>query len=464
MKISLIFPNINYRRLDKNLIHPPLGLAYIAAVLEHHGDSVQVIDAAVLNMTFDSLIDRVAAYSPAMIGITTNISCFSMACYTARLLKARLPDAIMMFGGPWATENFEIILKKGFAAVVVLGEGEQTITEIVEHIENKRDLHDIKGIAFLDAQGQVIRTDARPYIATLDDLPFPAWHLLPPSCKYPYNNRYVPFYPIMTSRGCPFDCIYCTKNIHGYRIRYRSVDNVIAEIRYLKDKFKIKELIIADDNFTQDPRRAGEIFDRIYESKLGIKILFSNGIRSDIYSEGLVRKMKRAGVYRVCLGIESGNQRVVDDIRKGLNLSDVKGFIKLLDKYRIDYWGYFMLGLPQDTWRTMMDTVNFALVNRIKPHFHKTIAVPGTKLYDLVKHRLIGTISSKNTSYSAGTATFEMYPSQRKHLQRALREGYIRYYFSLNGLKQLFSGTRSAQDVKWIVNSGIRIIQMLLAH
>ncbi|NMC08614.1 MAG: radical SAM protein, partial [Candidatus Lokiarchaeota archaeon] len=192
--------------------------------------------------------------------------------------------------------------------------------------------------------------------------------------------------------------------------------------------------------------------------------LFSNGIRSDIYTERLVQKMRRAGVYRVCLGIESGNQRVLDQIRKGLRLSDVEGFVTLLKKHGIDHWGYFMLGLPQDTMQSMADTIQFALKNRIKPHFHKTIAVPGTKLFNMVKHRLLGPISAKKASYSAGGATFEMYPGQQRQLQQALRTGYIRYYLSFNGLRDLARDARSIHDLKWLVNSGLRIIQMFLVH
>jgi anaerobic magnesium-protoporphyrin IX monomethyl ester cyclase len=462
MKISLIFPNVNYRRLDRHILHPPLGLAYLAAVLERRGDEVQVIDAAARNLSFQALEKNISNFQPSIIGITTNIATFSIACYTSRTLKEFFPEKCIIFGGPWATSNYSVVLNKKFADIVVIGEGEITIVEIVECMERGKDWRGIRGIAFLNAENQVVLTSSQEFLADLDDLPFPSWQLLPDSRKYAYNNRSVPYYPIMTSRGCPFDCIYCTKNIHGYKIRYRSVENVIEEIRYLKENFKIREIIIADDNFTQDPERAEKIFDRIYESGFDVKILFSNGIRSDIYSENLVRKMKRAGVYRVCLGIESGNQAVLNKIRKGLNLEDVKGFIKLLKKYRIDYWGYFMLGLPQDSWKTMMDTVNFALENHIKPHFHKTIAVPGTRLYDLVKSNLKGSFSAKSASYSAGCATFEAYPGQSKHLQRAMREGYIRYYINPRGILQVFSETRSIQDLKWFFNSSLRIIQMIV--
>jgi anaerobic magnesium-protoporphyrin IX monomethyl ester cyclase len=327
-------------------------------------------------------------------------------------------------------------------------------------IERGGEFESIDGIAFYNKAGVTIKTKSRPFIKDLDALPFPAWDLLPASKHYHYNTRYYPFYPIMTSRGCPFDCIYCTKVVHGYKMRFRSVENVIAEIRFLKEKYKIKELIIADDNFTQDPIRAERIFDRIYEERFDIKILFSNGIRSDIYSERLVAKMKRAGVYRVFLGIESGNQSIVNSIRKGLRLDDVRGFVKLLRKYHIEHWGYFMLGFPKDTPATMMDTVRFSLQQRIKPHFHKTIAVPGTKLYEQVKDCIQNKGLMFDASYSKSGATFEAYPGQGKDMMRAIRQGYARFFFNPRTAINLLSETRTVQDIFWVFNSGLRILEM----
>lgn len=461
MKVSLIFPNINYRRLDKHILHPPLGLAYLGAVLERRGDEVQVIDAAVLNLSFPELERQVSRFDPGVIGLTANIGTYLFSCYTARVLKRTSHSAKMIFGGPWATVNASLLLRMGLADIVVLGEGECTVEELMRCLENDGDLADVTGIAFRDKAGVVVQTGPRAMLEDLDSLPLPAWHLLPPSRLYTYNNRSTPCYPIMTSRGCPFDCIYCTKIIHGYRLRYRSVDNVINELRYLKSHFKVKEVIIADDTFTQDPVRAGRILDRIHADKLGMSLLLSNGIRSDIYSDAFVARMRRAGVYRVCLGIESGNQDVLRSIKKQLKLEDVTRFVALLRKYRIDHIGYFMLGLPEDTWDTMMDTVFFAVHNRIQPHFHKTIAVPGTKLHEQVKHKLVPRGYGNQTSYSSGGATFETYPGQGRDLQRALRVGYLRYYMSPHGVLQVLGNTRSFLDVKWLLNSALRVLQLI---
>jgi anaerobic magnesium-protoporphyrin IX monomethyl ester cyclase len=462
MRVAFIFPNINYRRIAKEIVHPPLGIAYLAAILREQGHEVRVFDAAVANLDFDELERLVRGFEPAIIGLTTNVATAAMACYTARVLKKSMPRSTIIFGGPWATIEAEAVIRKRLADIVVMGEGEETVVQLASVIEKGGGFESVDGITFCNETGTTIKTKTRPFIKDLDSLPFPAWDLLPASKHYHYNNRYYPYYPILTSRGCPFDCIYCTKVVHGYKMRYRSVENVIAEIRFLKEEYKIKELIIADDNFTQDPLRAEKIFDRIYEENLDIKIIFSNGIRSDIYSERLVAKMKRAGVYRVFLGIESGNQFIVNRIRKGLRLDDVRGFVTLLRKYRIEHWGYFMLGLPGDTPATMMDTIRFSVQQRIKPHFHKTIAVPGTKLYDQVK----GCIQNRgllfDASYSKAGATFESYPGQGKDMQLALRRGYAMFYFNPRTIINLLSETRTLQDILWVFNSSLRILEMAL--
>ncbi|MHA1679662.1 MAG: B12-binding domain-containing radical SAM protein [Promethearchaeota archaeon] len=460
MRIQLIFPNINYGLIAKNVIHPPLGLGYLAAVLIQSGHEVDIIDAAALNLSFEAIFKRTLVFNPDLIGITTNISSASIAITTARFLKKR-KDTPVILGGPWASIEYDIILKANVADYVVVGEGEISFLEFVKALEGGKSPLSVKGIAFKRDDGKIQFTKNGEYIHDLDTLPFPAWELFPSSKSYPYNNRYFPYYPILTSRGCPFSCIYCTKVIHGYKIRYRSVDNVIEEIRHLKEDFKIKELIIADDNFTQDIERAEQIFDEIHDRNFGIKILFSNGIRSDIYSESLVSKMKRAGVYRVFLGIESGNQQVVNKIRKGLNLKKIVDFIGLLRKYHIDHYGYFMLGLPYDNYQTMMDTINFAIKLNLKPHFHKTIAFPGTALFDIVKGKLT-TKDGMNLSYRTAGATFEMYKGQGKELNKALGFGYLRYYMRPRSIIQTIRDTKTPNDIRWLINGGLNILQMVM--
>ncbi|MBD3188280.1 radical SAM protein [Candidatus Bathyarchaeota archaeon] len=462
MKVQLIFPNINQGLIAKNVIHPPLGLGYLAAVLLEHGHQVEVIDAAALCLPLDGILTKIKTFKPDLIGITTNITTARMAINTSKYIKHGGIDVPVVFGGPWATIERENILETGLADIIVMGEGEKTIMEIASRMNAGKSLIGVKGMSWRDDSGILHGNPARPHIKNLDDLPFPAWNLFPDSKKYPYNNRHFPYYPVMTSRGCPFNCIYCTKVVHGNKIRYRSVDNVLEEIVHLKRNFHIKELIIADDNFTQDPDRAEQIFDEIIANNLDIKILFSNGIRADIYSERLVAKMKRAGVYRVFLGIESGNQSIVNEIKKGLDLGKIHDFVKLLKEYRIDHYGYFMLGLPNDTYGTMMDTINYAIKLNLKPHFHKTIAFPGTRLFEITKDHLIGEGGARRYSYRRSGATFEMYKGQARDLAKALGLGYLRYFFRLKAIAQVLRDTRSLNDLRWLFNGALHIVDMVM--
>ncbi|MHA1791638.1 MAG: B12-binding domain-containing radical SAM protein [Promethearchaeota archaeon] len=457
----LIFPNTNLGKIALDVTHPPLGLAYLAAILEQDGHDVFVIDAAALNLKMKKLIARVKEINPAIIGITTNVSAAYVACLTSRELRRNGIDVPIIFGGPWASVEFKFALENKFADFVVLGEGEDTFIKLLDLLDSGKEPCSLKGVSCL-RDDEVITSGFSPHVKDLDAIPFPAWHLFPNTKKYFYSNRYFPFYPVLSSRGCPFGCIFCTKVIHGYKMRYRSVENVIDELLYLKKEFKVKEIIFADDNFTLDISRAEQIFDEIHDKNLNIKIMFSNGIRSDIYTEQMVAKMKRAGVYRVFLGIESGNQEVVDKIGKSLTLSKIKAFVRLLKRHGMDVYGYFMLGLPFDTFNTMLDTINFALRLGIKPHFHKTIAVPGTKLHDLVKNSGVPlkNIAKEPTFYNKAGASFEMYPGQEKELNRALKYGYMRYYLSPRGFLSTLKETRTWAEFRWLFHSFLHVANL----
>ncbi len=311
MKIVLIFPNyLDNFLLIRASFYPPLGIAMIAAVLKQAGHAVSVIDATALRLNIHALATRVLEEQPDIIGITCNIAYARKAVIIARWLRQRIPGVPVVFGGPWATCRFEKLLRDHVADYVVLGEGEVTIVELIRAIARGTPLQDVKGIAYLQ-ETRVMKTEPRPHIDDLDSLPFPAWELFPSHRKYFWDPKGTRFYPVMTSRGCPFGCINCTKLVHGYKLRYRSVGNVIEEIQYLKENFKADEIIVIDDAFNYDANRAEEICDNIIKLKLNVHLRFTNGLRADMLPPRLAWKLKQAGAYDIVLGIESGNQELV---------------------------------------------------------------------------------------------------------------------------------------------------------
>ena len=393
MKICLIFPNIflgNYLKVNVP-IHPPLSLAYLGAILRENGIDVSIIDAAAENLSIKKLISRVGDILPDVIGITANISSSRKAIMTSLSLKRTYPKIPIIFGGPWSTIEYRKILDKKYGDFVVLGEGEYTLLELLENLHDMSILKNIRGISYLDSNDNIIVTPPRGNIENLDDLPFPAWDLLPSSKKYNFPHRKTPYYPIMTTRGCPYDCIHCTKVVHGYKYRKRSIKNVIGELEYLKKNFGTKEIFIIDDNFNHDITRAEKICDEMIARDFNFLIKFSNGIRADRITPRLGRKLKAAGTYFAALGIESGNQEIVNRIGKRLDLKKVVQAVKILKKNKISSGGFFILGHPHDSFKTMLQTLNFAKsLDLDYPHFFKSLPFPGTKMFDIIKENEIG--------------------------------------------------------------------------
>ncbi|MEX2718986.1 MAG: radical SAM protein, partial [Candidatus Sigynarchaeota archaeon] len=399
-------------------------------------------------------------FKPDVIGFTSNISYAHKATLTARWLKLHLPSTPVIFGGPWATSRYEYLLSFDAIDCVVLGEAEETVVDLIDNIERGRDLEAVKGIAF-KKDGRIIKTRPRPFIENLDALPFPAWELLPGHKKYfwdPKGNRY---YPLMTSRGCPYGCINCYKLVHGYKIRYRSVENVMAEIQYLHERFKADEIIIIDDGFNYDVTRAEKICDAI--SNLGFKIhlRFTNGLRADKITPKLAWKLKQAGAYDIVIGIESGNQALVNKIGKNLDLSKVEASVKILKRLGIFTSGFFMVGMPGESIRSLLDTKQFvkrldldiALISRAIPF-------PGTRLYEIVKKRgrFSEAFERAPIFYHERTPAFEMDGMPSRLVELGFRDLYRSFYLSLTRIKKILKRFRLKN---WRVYTNFFIITLL---
>lgn len=468
MKVFLIFPNIflgNYLRLNIP-IHSPLSLGYLGAVLRDEGHDVKIIDASAENTSLKKLVDEIQDFSPDVIGISANISTSQKAVLTAGYIKKAFPDKKLIMGGPWSTIEHKMLLNEGIADLIVIGEGETTIVELLENIDHPERWPGIAGIAYLEKGKKIKKTDAREFIEDLDSLPFPAWDLLPPSKKYNFSHRKRPFYPIMTSRGCPFDCIHCTKLIHGYKMRYRSIENVIAEIRHLKDQYNVKEIFIIDDNFTVNAKRAERILDEIIKNDFNIVFKFTNGIRADTVTNRLAKKLKLAGFYGVTLGIESGNQAIVDKIGKKLDLKAVVRAVRILRKNNFIIGGFFMIGHPYDNKSTMLQTYYFARrLDLDYPFFFKAIPFPGTKMYDIIKEHgvfLDSSESSAHEGYIIKSANFEIWDLKAKDIEKAFQLAYRLFYIRPWKIIKLISQLRSFSEVWWLLSSFIKGILNIL--
>lgn len=391
MNILLINPddkNVYHKLSNVSTKYPPLGLLYLAAVSEREGHVVKIVDLPVEPFTDGDLANIINEFCPDIVGFSVTTPLSTRAHEIASLIKS-ISNPKIVFGGPHSTALFSEELKDKSVDFVVIGEGEVTFAELLS--SNFKNLDKIDGLAYKH-NGRIIKNPPRQLINDLDSIPFPAYHLIDFKKYFFLDARSFPLTDIFTTRGCPFNCVYCNKNIFGHNYRVRSVKNVVDEIELLSRKFGVKEIHILDDSINFNKDRFIDICDEIIRRKIVMSFDCCN-LRADHVSDYLFKRMKRAGFYKVAFGIESGDQRILKNIRKSLRLSDVENAVSLAQKNGLEVWGYFMVGLPGESIATIKKTVNFAIkLDLDVAKFHIATPLPGTKFFDdLDKKGLIRT-------------------------------------------------------------------------
>ena len=375
------------RGINEATVTPPLGLAYLAAVLEKDNHRVQIIDANILRIKSEKIASSFV-FKPDLIGISVNIVNYRESIECATLLKSAYPNTPIIFGGPYCSALAKSILEKTLAIdAIVIGEGENTLLEIAEASGKKNMFVNIKGVAYRD-NGQIIHNRPRSLIENLDDIPFPAYHLLPHPKVYKTHSRSWPVGYVTTSRGCPYQCTFCNRNIFGTFWRPHSVNRVIAEIEYLIGRYGIKQLDILDDNFTFDTDRARRILEVLVQRSFKLHINLQNGVRVDKVDEDLLLKMRKAGVSNIRFGIETANHDIQKRVKKNIDLKRAVSLTKTARSLGMVTYGFFMIGLPGDSSETMKQTIEFAI--NMNPHFANfsiCIPFPGTELFEEIKKK-----------------------------------------------------------------------------
>ena len=429
MKVLLIQPNF-----DAHIVHPPLGLGYLAAYLEKNNHEVAIFDATLKNASLEQTLLAIKIFLPNLVGITVLSRGHNKAREIINEIKKIFPKLPVVIGGTQVTAAPAEVMADFKADFAVIGEGEITLAELVSALGGKNKFSDIDGLAYREKK-KIRINHKRKLIENLDKIPFPAWHLMPPG-QYRIAPILEPIHaspvaPILTSRGCPYNCSFCASNVTWQRkLRFRSPENAIGEIKLLKEKYGVKEIHFADDNFTMDTKRAEEICDRLIEENIDLPWQCPNGVRIDRLPLSLLRKMKKAGCYAVGLGIESGNQKILDKNSKNLNLKVVPQVLEDLRKVGIESYGFFILGLPGDTKQTINETINFALTNPFdRVWFNLFTPYPGSPAFNnWLGNRRVGDIDWDK--HDCSTAVAKLRGVSGKELEKlqkaALRKFYLR--------------------------------------
>ena len=336
----------------------PLGLLYIGAVLEQAGETVAAIDGAAEQLDVARVVRRVEQFQPDLIGIGSFTVSFETTRRLAARLKAVLPNVPIILGSyhvtlvpqdAMADENFD---------VGVLGEGEHTMLELVHHYRDGLPLDDIPGICFRKDDGSLHFTEGRKKFKQLDEFPFPARHLLPPNIyrPVPVDEHAFPKFSMVTSRGCPHACAFCQKARSGYRSH--SPGYIVDEIEHVVRDFGVRDIAFVDSLFCANKKRVHAVCDEIL--RRGVKVSWTCSSRVEVVDRPLLQKMKDAGCWRTRFGVESGSDRVLDFISKGITKDKIRKAITAADAVGLRPKAFFMVGHMPDTRESILETIEFA--------------------------------------------------------------------------------------------------------
>lgn len=447
MRVMLINPR--FRLPIDTRTSPHLGLAYLAAVSAERGDEVFVFDADVEE---ESVTDAVKRFNPDIVGITANTPQVKSAWRTSVAIKA-VKDVPIILGGPHVSVLPAESTQRPEVDVVVRGEGEAVWIKLCEIVERNlarnsnftaTDLLDpqgghldgLLGITYHTTDGSENHNPDHPPIADLDTLPFPAY-------QHFKMERYTNLQPatdaidgsksfsVMTSRGCPYRCTFCSQSIMPIKWRARSPESVLAEWKHLVENMGAQEIGVLDDSANIQVDRLEKLADMFIENNLNhVPWIFVNGIRANLATENLLTKLKKAGLKRVAFGVESGDPDVLLSIDKKIDHDTIRQAFRNAKKVKLETMGFFIIGLPGETEQSMEKTIKFACeVDPMIANFSMMTPYPGTKVWEIVKRQ--GNLLLEDWEdyvFFDGRARYELGEMTAELVEKKWKEAYRRFY------------------------------------
>lgn len=363
---------------------PVMGLGYIASTLREAGHEVRILDDYIEMNGIEGILQTIEGFRPETVGLSVLTPLADEAILLAGQIRERFPETSIVMGHRHADYFAELMVTEGHADFVVHGEGEQTFLELVNALENKSDPESVQGITYLSDKTPV-RTESRPYIEDLDSIPFPAWDLFPlesyrPCAEVmPGGKRHL---PLLISRGCPYDCIFCTQELGG-KCRLRSPENVVAEMLWDHERFGVDGLILFDANFPIVRKHAESVCRGMIDARLPEKIKWTTETRPDCVDDDLLHLMKQAGCTKVQIGFESGSDRILETLRKRFTVADSQRATKMIKRAGLGLYGLFVIGCPSETREEIRQTIAFAKSLDLDfAKFNIFVPYPGTPAYE----------------------------------------------------------------------------------
>ena len=386
MKIALVRPNYK-----SHIITPPLGLGYLSSYLKKSGINTIIIDGLKENLKLNQMVGKILDIKPEAVAITCLTAFYKEAVLLSKELKRN--KIITVIGGPHPTFLPYQTLVDSQADYVVCGEGEISFLELVEKNFQNDNIQGVYSLKTLKDERQTIVKS--PTVENLDELPFPDWEQINPG-SYPRapHGALMKGFPvgvIITSRGCPYECTFCTSpQFYDRKIRFRRPENVVAEIEYLVKTFKVKEIHFEDDNLTLRKDHIEKICRLLIQRKINVNWACPNGIRADEVDEEIIRLMKDSGCYYFTYGIESANPQILKNTKKNESIETIGRAIEIADKAGIACQGFFIFGLPGETASTIKESINFALHSKLSgAQFIILDVLPGSELWKTLQGKFV---------------------------------------------------------------------------
>jgi len=427
---------------------PSLGIAYIASVLEQDGRKVAILDCTAEGLFDINRIEkRLREYpTPRFVGFTATTPIINNGLRIAKICRQVFPDAKIVFGGVHPSVMPEETLNNCEVDFVVIDEGEITTRELV----GGESPVNILGLSWKDS-GKIIHNPLRPLIENLDQIPAPAYHLLPMKKYRPALGSYkrLPVMSIFATRGCPGRCTFCYRTFRG-KVRSRSAKNIIAEIKILRKDYGIREISFYDDTFTAFKDTVKEFCERLNSEK--IDVTWSCFTRPDYIDFELLKYMKNSGCHLILFGIESADEQILKNVNKEVSLQQAKWAVKASRKLGIQTRASFMLGNPQETEETIKKSMEFVIkLDPDEVHFNIATAYPGTELFRWAKEK--GYLISEDWSkYNMSEINMALptvsHETLKKYYKLAHRRFYLRPKIILRRLLKIRDFTQFLQEAK----------------
>lgn len=402
-------------------LNPPIGLGYLASAVRKKNYSVDIVDMGAEGKSSADIINIIKNNNVKVIGITSFVANFNNGLKLAKILKEACKDIIVIMGGIHVSFIPEEALKNGID-IVSMFEGEETFVEVIDAIINKEAISDIQGIAYVK-NGEIIKNSLREPIENLDDISFPAWDLFDLKV-YPEPGI------ILTGRGCKYKCAFCcAPAIPGVKYRKRSAKNVVDEIEYLYNKYNLRQYFFADYTFTTEYSHCEAICREIIKRNLDIK--WEAEARANTINEGILSIMKEAGCTQIQIGVESGDDYILQSIQKGTTTNMIYDSVKCAIKMGINVTCSFIIGHAKDTEESIERTIEFAkklkylAPKNVKCMFALMTPLPGTEIFEKREELNIKLLSSNWDKFTFYDPIAENENLDRRTLQNLFNKAWL---------------------------------------